>query len=115
MTRVEFAAPANITLANDRIFTVKAIIQVEGETENTHMLIENNANNIKKGVCSNMSCQTMLPGTEDLAYADDEGYVWFLTPRKSSGLTFDAAHLSELGQPTLCDHVDFFPFNPSAP
>ena len=106
MTQVELGVPANITFANDHILTVKAIIQVEGETENTYMLIETNANNIKMGVCSNMSCQNMLPGTGHLTFIDDEGKTWFLIPLNSVFVTITTAHFSEIGQPTLCDNID---------
>ena len=106
MTQVELGVPANITFANDHILTVKAIIQVEGETENTYMLIETNANNIKMGVCSNMSCQIMLPGTGHLTFIDDEGKTWFLIPLNSVFVTITTAHFSEIGQPTLCDNID---------
>ena len=115
LLRVELGAPADETMANFFSFGVKGEFQVGEESEHPYLLNEGHANNHKKGVCSDSTCQNMVPGTEDLTWIDDPGRINFLIPFDTRQFILYSFGLPTEGGQVACDNLPWVTFNPSPP
>jgi hypothetical protein len=90
--RVELGVPTNETFANDWSGSVLVAFAASGAAAYTITINEIHAGEVTKGTLDE-SGQSILPGTGDSTFIDDQGNIWFLIPEDTTFLQFASFHL----------------------